>query len=68
MPLTMMDKVRLGYWYRENINYFSCCCNNDKKNLNKKLLKCLWVREVVDIGLLRLDTIPQVILEIVKVV
>ena len=32
-----------------------------------KFLKCLWVRKVVDIGLLRPDTPPQLIMEVMKV-
>ena len=39
----------------------------EKKVLKKKVLKCLWVRKVVDIGLLRPANFPQVIVLAVKV-
>ena len=32
--------------------------------MNKKVLKCLWTMKEVDIGILRLDTINQVISEV----
>ena len=58
----------LGSWSRKTINYSSHCSNNNMKVLKKNVLKCLWVRKVIDIGLLRLFTILRVIVEVVKVV
>ena len=37
------------------------------KVLEKKVLKCLWVRKVVDLGLLIPDILSQVIEEVVEV-
>ena len=39
-----------------------------KKVLKKKVFKCLQVSKDVEIGLLRLATLPQVIVDVVKVV
>ena len=36
--------------------------------MEKDLLKRLWVKKVVEIGLLRPATVPQVIMEVMKVV
>ena len=35
--------------------------------LKKKVLKCLWVMKYVDIGLLRPDTLPLVITEVMGI-
>ena len=35
--------------------------------LKKKVLKCLWVMKYMDIGLLRPDTIPLVITEVMGI-
>ena len=35
--------------------------------LKKKVLKCIWVRKVVDIGLLIPATFPQVIVEVTDI-
>ena len=38
------------------------------KVLKKKILKCFWVRKLVDIDLLIIATVPLVIVEVVKIV
>ena len=57
----------LGSRSRKTINYSSHHSNNNMKVLKKKVLKCLWVRKVIDIGLLRPSTLLHVIVEVVKV-
>ena len=60
----MNDDGSLGYRSHNKINYSSQCRYDDKKFSKNMFLKSLWVSKVVDIGLLRPSTIPQVIAEV----
>ena len=76
--IIMNDDGSLGYWSRKNSHSYYCHHNNKSILFpvvitttmtfpKKKVLKCLLVRKVVEIGLLRPDTFPQFITEVVGV-
>ena len=56
-----------GYWYCKTSHFPSLRRNYNNKSNEEEVLKCLWVKKVVDIGLVRTATVPQVIVEAVKV-
>ena len=63
----MRGSGSIGYRSCKTIHSSYCHCRDRIIFMKKKVLKCLWLRKVLDIGLLKTDTLPQVIGDVMKV-
>ena len=64
----MRGNGSLGYRSRNTSHYTPTIVLTTMQVMKVKVLKCIWVRKVMDTGLLIPDNFPLIIVEVVKVV